>query len=62
MNDIIRELDNEGMNLQETILNLKNQGYGNYWNIWLELEVMMTKNKIMTDIAMEILEEKGLLK
>lgn len=33
---IIEELDKEGINLQETILNLENQGYGWYYDFWIE--------------------------
>ena len=35
IDNIIEELDSEGINLQETILNLENQGYEEYWNYWL---------------------------
>lgn len=33
---VIKELDKEGINLQETRLNLINQGYEWYWNMWLK--------------------------
>ena len=35
--NIIDELDKEGINLQETILNLKEQGYEYIWNDWIKL-------------------------
>jgi len=34
--EIIEQLDEERINLQETILNLENQGYKEYYNSWLE--------------------------
>lgn len=32
---IIEDLDSVGINLQETILNLKNQGYTEVYNAWI---------------------------
>ncbi len=33
---IIEELDKQGINLQETKLNLINQGYKWYWDFWVQ--------------------------
>ena len=49
---IIEELDKEGINLQETILNLENQGYKLVYNLWLE---QIYKSAIFKEIR-EILE------
>jgi len=50
---IIEELDKEGMNLQETILNLENQGYEEYYKLWLQ-EIL---NKAMWAIQVEEIEK-----
>ena len=50
---IIEELDKEGMNLQETILNLENQGYKEYYKLWLQ-EIL---NKAMWAIQVEEIEK-----
>ncbi len=41
---IIEELDKEGINLQETILNLKNQDYDEIYNDWLHKIWVLTIN------------------
>ena len=50
---ILEELDKEGMNLQETILNLENQGYEEYYKLWLQ-EIL---NKAMWAIQVEEIEK-----
>jgi len=50
---IIEELDKEGVNLQEIKLNLKYQGYEDYWDAWLRYLI----NKVMNERVMEIMWE-----
>jgi len=45
--EIIEELDKKGMNLQETILNLENQGYKEYYRLWLKYIWYKTKKKVI---------------
>lgn len=54
---IIEELDKEGINLQETILNLENQGYKLYYNLWIE-QIM---NSILNEIAKTQLKKHNLI-
>jgi len=50
---IIEELDKKGMNLQETILNLENQGYKWYYDFWLQ----QILNRAMMKIQLESIEK-----
>jgi len=47
---VIKRLDKEGINLQETILNLKNQGYKDYWNAWLKYLLKQAMDKRVMEI------------
>lgn len=56
MIEIITQLDSEGINLQETILNLKSQGYEWYYHLWLEHLIQMGRCEVILDI-LDIIRE-----
>ena len=58
---IIEELDKEGINLQETRLNLINQDYKWYWYFWLEDIMRSAFNTRTMEIGNKMLKEKGLI-
>ena len=58
---IIEELDKEGINLQETILNLENQGYKWYYNLWIEHITNNILNEITNKIARNQLKKHKLI-
>lgn len=55
---IIYELDKDGLHLQETILNLTNQGYDNIWNNFIEdmlsKSISETTNKMSIDYSKKL--------
>lgn len=58
---IIYELDEEGINLQETRLNLIEQGYSNVWKSWLEYIFNKSIWEYQTEIAIKQLKKEGLI-
>ncbi len=53
---IIEQLDNEGINLQETILNLENQGYKDYYDSWLKYMYMKVMLQRVSELAYKHIE------
>lgn len=58
---IIEELNNEGINLQETRLNLISQGYEKYWDNWIWLVWWVAIVTVQSELARESLREHGLI-
>lgn len=59
--DIIERLDREGIHLQETILNLENQGYEEYWNYWLKSIYDKAMMNYQLSLARKELKKVGLI-
>ena len=58
--EIIYRLDDEGMNLQETLLNLKHQGYKEDIRMFLEYVYLISFQEVTRKIAMDSI--KGIFK
>lgn len=54
---IVEILDNEGLNLQETRLNLLNQGYEDYWYVFIKRIINQAIHEIILDHCKEITKE-----
>lgn len=54
---IIDELDEEGINLQETRLNFQHQGYGAVWDFYIGIILREAMNKISMEIMKEMMNE-----
>ncbi len=61
MKTIIEELNDEGINLQETILNLEHQGYKDYLNAWIMLIFGIAMWKRKNEIIIELLKKENLI-
>ena len=61
MIDIIERLDKEGINLQETVLNLENQGYKWYYDLWIRNIFNEALWEITRGISIKQLKKVGLL-
>lgn len=59
--EIILDLDKEGINLQETRLNLIHQGYGLIWILWFECVYRKAFLDLSLKIAVKGLKKEGLL-
>lgn len=55
--EIIEELDKKGINLQETILNLENQGYKWYWDLYLRQILNRAMMELTWKMSKELLEK-----
>ncbi len=61
MIDIIERLDKEGIHLQETILNLENQGYEEIYKEWIGRILEEALRHIVFGLTMKQLRKEGLL-